>query len=125
MSSKWPFEPATVTVVNDGPDATEGVRVALALSPGVAVISSVVPSNTQFNGTAWTVNRLARGERRTLRLGLRSVTPTDGATVTADVIGEAKGKKLRVVKYKRRKGYHIEKGHRQKYLAVKVTGINV
>ena len=48
-----------------------------------------------------------------------------GATVTADVLGEAKGKKLRVVKYKRRKGYHIEKGHRQKYLAVKVTGINV
>ena len=47
-----------------------------------------------------------------------------GATVTADVIGEAKGKKLRVVKYKRRKGYHIEKGHRQKYLAVKITGIS-
>ena len=48
----------------------------------------------------------------------------DGATVTADVLGPAKGKKLRVVKYKRRKGYHIENGHRQHYLKVKVTGIN-
>lgn len=48
-----------------------------------------------------------------------------GVTVTADVLGPAKAKKLRIVKYNRRKGYHIEKGHRQKYLKVKVTGINV
>jgi len=48
----------------------------------------------------------------------------DGATVTADVEGFVKGKKLRVVKVKRRKGYHVENGHRQKYLQVKVTGIN-
>lgn len=48
-----------------------------------------------------------------------------GATVTADVLGPVKGKKLRVVKYKRRKGYHLEKGHRQKYLEVRITGINV
>ena len=48
-----------------------------------------------------------------------------GATVTADVLGPAKGDKLRIVKYKRRKGSHVETGHRQKYLAVKITGINV
>lgn len=48
-----------------------------------------------------------------------------GATVTAEVLGPSKGKKLRVVKYKRRKGYHVEKGHRQHYLKVKITGINV
>lgn len=48
----------------------------------------------------------------------------DGATVTADVLGPIKDKKLRVVKYKRRKGYHIEKGHRQRYLQVKINGIN-
>ncbi len=48
-----------------------------------------------------------------------------GATVTADVMGAVKGKKLRVVKVKRRKGSHVETGHRQKYLQVKVTGINV
>lgn len=48
-----------------------------------------------------------------------------GATVTAQVLGPVKGKKLRVTKYQRRKGYHIEKGHRQHYLQVKITGINV
>ena len=46
-----------------------------------------------------------------------------GATVTAEVLGPVKGPKLRVVKYKRRKGSHVEKGHRQHYLQVKITGI--
>jgi large subunit ribosomal protein L21 len=48
-----------------------------------------------------------------------------GATVTADVIGPVKGEKVRTVRYRRRKGFHKTIGHRQKYLAVKVTGINV
>jgi large subunit ribosomal protein L21 len=48
-----------------------------------------------------------------------------GATVSADIVREAKGKKVRTVKYSRRKGYHKEIGHRQKYLSVKITGINV
>ena len=47
----------------------------------------------------------------------------DGVTVTAEVLGPTKGKKLRVVKYKRRKGYHIENGHRQHYLKVKIGEI--
>ena len=47
----------------------------------------------------------------------------DGVTVTAEVLGEVKGKKLRVAKYKRRKGYHVETGHRQKYLQVKIGEI--
>jgi len=47
-----------------------------------------------------------------------------GATVTADIIGEAKGKKVRTVKYARRKGFHKTIGHRQKYLSVKITAIN-
>jgi large subunit ribosomal protein L21 len=48
-----------------------------------------------------------------------------GATVTADVVGPVKGQKVETVKYKRRKGYHKTQGHRQQYLSVKVTGINV
>ncbi len=56
------------------------------------------------------------------KLGIPLVS---GATVTADIIGAVKGPKVRTVKYKRRKGYHKTIGHRQKYLEVKVTGINV
>ena len=48
-----------------------------------------------------------------------------GATVTADVMGAEKGIKTEAVKYKRRKGFHKKVGHRQNYLRVKVTGINV
>ena len=48
-----------------------------------------------------------------------------GATVTADVLGAAKGPKVRTVKYRRRKGYRRTVGHRQPVLNVKVTGINV
>ena len=48
-----------------------------------------------------------------------------GATVTAEVLGATKGPKIRTVKYKRRKGYHKTIGHRQKYVSVRVTGINV
>ena len=47
------------------------------------------------------------------------------ATVTADVVGEEKGDKIDIQKYKRRKGYHKKIGHRQRYLRVRITGINV
>ena len=48
-----------------------------------------------------------------------------GATVVADVIGEVRGPKIDIQKYNRRKGYHKKIGHRQTYLEVKVTAINV
>ena len=48
-----------------------------------------------------------------------------GATVTADIIGEMKDKKIDIQKYKRRKGYHKKIGHRQRYLEVRISGINV
>jgi large subunit ribosomal protein L21 len=47
----------------------------------------------------------------------------EGATVTADVIGPAKGPKLVLQKYKRRKGYSKKQGHRQHYTQVIITGI--
>jgi large subunit ribosomal protein L21 len=48
-----------------------------------------------------------------------------GATVTADVVRSLKGPKIDTIKYRRRKGYHKKIGHRQNYLEVKITGINV
>ena len=56
------------------------------------------------------------------KLGLPTVSK---ATVSADVIGEEKGDKIDIQKYKRRKGYHKKIGHRQRYVRVKITGINV
>ncbi|MFO0894591.1 MAG: 50S ribosomal protein L21 [Phycisphaerales bacterium] len=46
-----------------------------------------------------------------------------GAKVTAEVVGETQGDKLRLAKYKRRKGYRRTKGHRQSYLKVRILSI--
>lgn len=57
--------------------------------------------------------------------GVRVGSPTvDGASVTAEVIGQVKGPKLIVFKWKRRKNYRRKKGHRQKYTEVRVSAIN-
>ena len=56
------------------------------------------------------------------KIGIPTVA---GATVTADIISEVKAKKVRTVRYHRRKGFHKTIGHRQKYLRVKITAINV
>jgi large subunit ribosomal protein L21 len=48
-----------------------------------------------------------------------------GATVTATIQRELKAKKVRTVRYHRRKGFHKTIGHRQKYLSVKITAINI
>lgn len=47
-----------------------------------------------------------------------------GATVQAQVEREVKARKIDVVKFKRRKGYKVKQGHRQKHLRVTVTEIN-
>lgn len=46
-----------------------------------------------------------------------------GAKVTAKVLGEIKGDKLIIQKMRRRKGYRLKAGHRQKHLRVKVEKI--
>ncbi len=51
-------------------------------------------------------------------------TPTlDGAKVTADLLTEVKGDKITIIKFKRRKNYRRKRGHRQRFLRVKITGI--
>jgi large subunit ribosomal protein L21 len=45
-------------------------------------------------------------------------------TVTAEVVGDAKGPKIVIQKYKNKTGYKKRQGHRQKYTQVKITGID-
>ena len=47
----------------------------------------------------------------------------DGASVTADIVGEIKDKKVIAFKFRRRKGYHRTVGHRQQKLRVKISDI--
>ncbi len=47
----------------------------------------------------------------------------EGAKVSADVLTEVRGNKVTIIKFRRRKNYRRKKGHRQKFLRVKITGI--
>ncbi|GAC1386412.1 MAG: 50S ribosomal protein L21 [Marmoricola sp.] len=46
------------------------------------------------------------------------------AGVSAEVVGDFKGPKIIIQKYKNKTGYKKRQGHRQKYTQVKVTSIN-
>lgn len=47
-----------------------------------------------------------------------------GASVTAEVVDQAKADKITVIKFRRRKNYHRTKGHRQHETVLKITGIS-
>ena len=46
------------------------------------------------------------------------------AKVTAEVVAQTKGPKIRIHKFKNKTGYHKRLGHRQKLTQLKVTGIS-
>jgi large subunit ribosomal protein L21 len=79
------------------------------------------------------VNRLAGDPGSTVELP--AVLLVDGATVTADadalsgvtvtaeILGSAKGPKIQIVKFKNKTGYRKRMGHRQALTRLRVTGI--
>ena len=46
-----------------------------------------------------------------------------GASVSAKVLNHGRGKKVDIVKFRRRKHYRRQMGHRQNYTEVEITGI--
>ena len=46
-----------------------------------------------------------------------------GATVTAEVVGEVKGEKIYVFRFKRRKNIRRKTGHRARFTDVRITGV--
>ena len=55
---------------------------------------------------------------------LKVADDVKGATVTATVMEQGRGKKVIVYKYKRKTGYHKKNGHRQSYTKVEIKKIN-
>jgi large subunit ribosomal protein L21 len=47
------------------------------------------------------------------------------ARVTAKVLGESKGKKIEVMKYRNKTGYRRHTGHRQRYSSVEISDIKL
>ena len=63
---------------------------------------------------------LAIGEEGSVKVGAPVV---EGATVSAKVIKNGKGKKIRIFKYTPKKGYRKRQGHRQPYTKVQIGAI--
>jgi len=80
-----------------------------------------------------TVDRLTGGVGSTLTLPAVLVVDGDhvvtdpeelgGYHVAAEIIGEASGPKINMIRYKNKTGYRRRLGHRQHYTQVKITGI--
>jgi len=57
---------------------------------------------------------------------IKAGTPlVKGAKVEAEVLGETKGVKLYIFKFKRRKNYRRKTGHRQHYTEVRITDLKL
>ena len=61
------------------------------------------------------------GEGESVKIGKPYV---QGGQVTAEVLREGRGDKIKIIKFNRRKNYKRQQGHRQWYTEVKITGIN-
>jgi len=48
----------------------------------------------------------------------------EGGKVTAEVVSQGRHKKVKIIKFKRRKHQMKQMGHRQYYTEVKITGIS-
>ena len=67
------------------------------------------------------VEVLAVGNGESVTIGTPLVA---NASVTAKVLQHGRGKKVRIIKFKRRKHYRRQMGHRQNFTEVEITGIN-
>ncbi|MBU2098748.1 MAG: 50S ribosomal protein L21 [Gammaproteobacteria bacterium] len=65
-------------------------------------------------------NVLMVGEGESVKIGAPYV---EGSSVTAEVIGQGRAKKITIIKFNRRKHYRKRQGHRQWFTEVRITGI--
>lgn len=65
---------------------------------------------------------LLAGSKSSSKIGAPVIA---GAVVEAQVLGHRKGDKLEIQKYKKRKKIRRHTGHRQKYTAIQIVGLNV
>ena len=63
---------------------------------------------------------LLLGEGEDVRVGHPLV---EGAKVEAKVLGQVRGEKIVVYKYKSKKDYHRKQGHRQPYTKIEITKV--
>ncbi|MGQ0415641.1 50S ribosomal protein L21, partial [Bacillus sp. HC-TM] len=75
--------------------------------------------STSANSTVSPVAMIANGEE--VKIGVPFV---DGGVIKAEVVAHGRGEKVKIVKFRRRKHYRKQQGHRQWFTDVKITGIS-
>jgi large subunit ribosomal protein L21 len=91
-----------------------------AVSEGDVLIVNRYP-NSEAGSTVQINEVLSAGEGESFKVG----TPLlDGASVTATILENKRGKKVIVFKKKKRKGMERKQGHRQELSVIKIQTIN-
>jgi large subunit ribosomal protein L21 len=91
-----------------------------AVSEGDILIVNRYP-NSEAGSTVQINEVLSAGEGDSFKIG----TPIlDGASVTATILENKRGKKVIVFKKKKRKGMERKQGHRQELSVIKIQTIN-
>jgi len=60
------------------------------------------------------------GEGESVKIGTPLIS---GATVTAKVLAQGRGEKVKIFKMRRRKHYQKHQGHRQNFTEIEISGI--
>lgn len=76
--------------------------------------------DAEVDGTITFDQVLLVGEGENVTVGAPII---EGATVSAKVLSHGRGKKVRVIKFRRRKHHMKRQGHRQHYTEIEITGI--
>jgi large subunit ribosomal protein L21 len=72
-------------------------------------------------GTEITLDQvLMVGEGESVKIGTPLIS---GATVTAKVLAQGRGEKVKIFKMRRRKHYQKHQGHRQNFTEIEISGI--
>ena len=119
-----------------GEDAahTEVIPTEESESAVYAIVRSGGQQHKVAVGDVIEIDKVATKPGETLSLPALLVVDGDAVTsdaaalakvdVQAEVVGDTKGPKITILKYKNKTGYRKRQGHRQKYTQVKVTAIN-
>lgn len=95
-------------VINPGVTIGDNVVVASG-----AVVTKDVPDNVVVGGNPARIIEVKIG-----------VPFVDGGVIKAEVVAHGRGEKVKIVKFRRRKHYRKQQGHRQWFTDVKITGIS-
>lgn len=89
-------------------------KVAQGNTLRIEKVPAEVGTSVDFN------NVLLVADGNNIKIGTPQV---DGGKVTATVVEHGRGKKIKIIKFKRRKHHRKQMGHRQHYTDVKITSI--